>query len=129
MKFINGFTIDIKKLTKKYKEFHDTFEVPVDKKLCKMMLQHDGKRKDGQPVLIPAETRDTIQQLVNCISNDKLRVKMNQRFKIGRFYPDTPKKKNAKGKMDEDYGKNFSSLVMLPRCVKNTIFHYGGTRI
>jgi hypothetical protein len=127
MKFINGFTIDVKKLNKKYKEFYGTFEVPVDKKLCKMMLQqHDMKLKEEQQGLFPDETRDTFQQLVNCISNDKLRVKMNQRFKIGRFYPDTPKKKNDKGKPNEDYKKNFSSLVMLPRCVKNTIFHYGG---
>ena len=127
MKFLNGFTIDVKKVPA-YKQLSERFKVPVDKKLCKLMIDYNAKRPDGQPV-ISSSSKEMLIKVTKCIAQDWLDVKMNPRLgKLGRRYPDIPDEyREFRGikKKNEDYGKIFSGLISLPRVVKNTIFKFG----
>ena len=124
MRFLKEWTIDIKKIPK-YDALTPTFHVPVDKKLCQLILQHDGKRKDGQPNIQP-ESLKVFNRMIESSKSDNFRVKYSPRHGYGRRYAETPDEKQKDGTRNKQYGKHYGSLCSLPRNIKNTIFKYGG---
>tara|TARA_R110000823_G_scaffold61617_1_gene146660 strand:- start:258 stop:2822 length:2565 start_codon:yes stop_codon:yes gene_type:complete len=123
MRFLKNWTIDLKKIPK-YEGLKTIFSVPVDRKLCNLILQHDGKRKDGQPNIQP-ESIKVFKKMVDCMKADIMKVKYSPRYGYGRRYSDTPEEKYKDGTRNKYYGKYYGSLVSLPRNIKNTIFKYG----
>lgn len=99
--FMNGSKILIKKIPK-YPLFEGEFIENMDITLCKMIIE--------TPDIAPQKNIDGFKTAVydKLKSNGDLVVKHNQRFGLGRYYPD----------------KN-QSLIPHPRTIKHTLFKYG----
>ena len=101
MKFLKNWTIDLEKLPV-YSAFKSEFTLDVDYKLLSLISESDNEyfTEDRKKLLIP---------ILNAIDKDTntLKVKHNNRFDLGRFYPN-----------------NSISPISISRHIKHTLFHY-----
>ena len=125
MKFLSGYSVDIKKIPK-YLDLGQEFKVHINEKLAKMITESDGVDKNGLPH-IPHESMGEWNKLASCIKNNSLIVKYSPRKGLlGRRYPDCPSPTFPNGRRNPEYGRRYGSLCMMPRVIKNTIFHHEG---
>jgi phage/plasmid-associated DNA primase len=100
--FLDGFKVLVNKLPP-YEYFEGKYIETLDKPLCDMILECDDKR------LTPIMKNNFKSQIVDNLVNNDLSVVHNQRYKLGRFYPD-----------------NNHSLIVQPRIIKHTILRFLG---
>lgn len=101
MKFLKNWTLDLEKLPA-YSTFKTEFTLDIDYQILDLILNSDNEAftEDRKKLLVP---------LVNNINKDTntLKVKHNNRFDMGRFYPN-----------------NSISPICVSRHIKHTLFHY-----
>ena len=103
MEFLNGFELVIEKLPN-YDEFKGAFNEIIDKKLCNLIMESDNEK------LTPSMKSAFLNQIINNLNEKgELVVNHNQRFNVGRFYPDNDK-----------------SPIAQARIIKHTLFYYLG---
>jgi len=101
MKILENWTLLLAKLPS-YVAFKGTFDIDIDVELLNLIMKNDN----------PEFTKERKQLLSNVIEKvDKktgtLKIKHNQRYGLGRFYPD-----------------NSISPICLSRHIKHTLFHH-----
>ena len=119
MRFLSNWRINLESVPS-YVEFNQDFTEHIDYALACIILQSDDR--------ISPESKGEFRKLVERIDpqNNTLRVKYAPRKGLGRRYADCPSPTFADGRPNPNFQKNYSALVVMPRVIKNTLFHYQG---
>lgn len=101
MKILNNWTLILAKLPN-YVAFKGTFELDINPNLLDLMMQSDNPE-------FTTERKQLLSNVINKVDRktNKLKVKHNQRYGIGRFYAD-----------------NSISPICVSRHMKHTLFHH-----
>lgn len=117
----NSWTLNLAKLPA-YTEFGGDWKYPVDKRLCKMLLECDEKDEFGDFKITPMMKQYFKSNIVDNLVDGHLHVTWNARHNLGRRYSAQDCSGITTGHTRDTAG----NLGVHSKYIKNTIFAYQG---